>query len=334
MDISWGCNLNCIMCSARQRLDNTNRKNLSPERFKLILAQLPKLRYINFMGLGEPLMNPYFFELLDIAQSRNIKASLITNGTLLNENNIKKLNKNLVKIYVSIDGSFKQSFERIRKGANFLMVIENIRKIRKLKPKIKLCILTIIMKETLKELPEILKLAKEIDVGYVGLSHILSLSRDNDERFVNSNTNKAEYYLQKTQDLAKKYGIELISRPLQPKMRGCWQPWLDPLIMVDGNIYPCCFMDRSSRPIDTEWYSGVLINVPFCQYKMGNIFTGSFDKVWNGKDFKLLRRKIRESEKNPKVLSEKEFNLKRQNLNLEEQFSYCEVCLWRWSSAC
>jgi MoaA/NifB/PqqE/SkfB family radical SAM enzyme len=286
------------------------------------------------MGLGEPLMNPHFFELLDIAQSKNIKASLITNGTLLQENNIKKLNNNLVKIYISIDGASRKNFEEIRKGANFSNLIENIQKIRKLKPEIELCILTILMKETLKDLPELVKLSKKINVKYIGLNHILSLNQENDKRFVSSDTSEAKYYLQKAGDLAEKYKIKIISRPLHPTMRRCWQPWLAPLIMLNGDLYPCCFMDRSSKSIDTEWYSGVPIEVPFHQYKMGNIFTDSFGKIWNNEDFKLLRKKIRKFEKGSKVLSEKELNLKRQRANLKEKFSYCEICLWRWSVAC
>ncbi len=222
----------------------------------------------------------------------------------------------------------------IRKGADFTKVIENIQKVRKLKPEVKLCILTILMEETLEDLSELVEIGKKIGAREIGLSHLISMDKSYDKKFVNSKTNKAGYYLKKAEELAKKYKIKIISRPLFPKMRKCWQPWSDPLIMVNGDIYPCCFMDRSPNPIDTEWYSGVPIQVPFYQYKMGNIFTDSFEKVWNGEDFKLLRKKIRKFEKGPKVLSEKELNLKRQNLNLEEKFSYCEVCLWRWTMAC
>ncbi len=333
LDISWGCNLDCIMCSARQRVSKLSKENLSPERFEHILTQLPKLRYVSFMGLGEPLMNPHFFELLDIAQSKNIKASVITNGTLLDENNLKRLNDNLVKVYVSIDTPSPEKFERIRRGAKLSEVMENIKRLKKSKPKVNLCILVLLMKETIEDLPELVKLAKSIDVECIGVNHILSLDKHNDERLVTSDTSEAKYYLEKAEDLAKEYKIELTSRPLQPRMRQCRQPWFQPLIMLNGDIYPCCFMDRSPKPVCTEWYSGVPLEVPFHQYRMGNIFEDSFEKIWNGKDFRLLRKVIRDSENREKLTIE-EFNLRRQKINLEEKFSYCRVCLWRWSMAC
>lgn len=334
LDISWGCNINCIMCSARQRVSKLSKENLSPERFEHILIQLPKLRHISFMGLGEPLMNPHFFELLDIAQSRNIKASLITNGTLFNESNLKRLNDNLVRVYVSIDTPFPEKYERIRRGARFSEVVENMKRLKKLKPEVSLYILVLLMKETIKDLPELVKLAKDINVKHLDVNHILSLEKGNDERLVTSNTSEAKYYLEKAEDLARKYKIELTSRPLQPRMRQCWQPWFHPLIMLNGDLYPCCFMDRSPKPVCSEWYSGVPIEVPFHQYRMGNIFQDSFGKIWNNKDFRLLRKVIREAEKGPQDLSEEELNLRRQKINLEKKFSYCRVCLWRWSVAC
>lgn len=334
LDITWGCNLDCIMCSAHQRVSKSSKDNLSPERFEYILKQLPNLRYIDFMGLGEPLMNPHFFELLDIAQSKNIKASVITNGTLMDKNNLNRLKDNLVKVYVSIDSPSAEKFERIRRGAKLSEVVENIHKLKKLKPNVSLCILVVLMEDIIEDLPELIRLAKDIEADCINLNHILALDKRNDERRVASDTNKAKYYLEKTENLAKEYKIEFYPRPLQPRMRRCWQPWFEPLIMLNGDIYPCCFMDRSPKPVCTEWYSGVPIKVPFHQYRMGNIFEDSFEDIWNGKDFRLLRKIIRESEKRPKDLSEEELNLRRQKINLKEKFSYCRVCLWRWSVAC
>ncbi len=333
LDVSWECNLNCIMCSVRQRVSKLRKENLSLGRFEHILTQLPKLRHISIMGLGEPMMSPHFFELLDMAQSKNIKASVITNGTLLGENNLKRLNDNLVRVFISIDSPTPEKYEKIRRGAKLSEVVENVRRLRESKPKVGLCLLVVLMKETIEDLPELVKLAKNIGAECVGLSHIVSLDKRNDEQHVTSDTSEAKYYLEKAEAMAKEYKIGLIPRPLQPRMRPCLQPWFQPFIMVNGDVYPCTFMDRSPKPVDTEWYAGVPIKVPFHQYRMGNIFEESFDKIWNGKDFRLLRKVMRESEGGDKLTIE-ELNLRRQRVSLEETFSYCRVCLWRWSIAC
>lgn len=334
LDVTWRCNLSCIMCSARERVQKFNKEDLTPEKFEYIVTQLPKTRHIDIMGLGEPLANPHFFELLALAQSKNIEVSIIANGTLLNENNIKKFSKNLTKVSVSVDSPYPAKFDRIRKGATFSSVIENIRKLKKLRPKVRIGLLVVLMKENIEDLPELVKLAKDIGADSIGLNHILSLDKENDERRISSTTDKAEYYLQKTEDLAKKYKIKLTSRPLQPRMRRCWQPWSGPLVLLNGDVYPCCFMDRSPESVCTEWFSGVPIEIPFHQYRMGNIFEESFEKIWNDDNFKHLRKMIREAEKGPKQISTEELNIIRQKIDIKEKFAYCKVCLWRWSMAC
>ena len=106
-----------------------------------------------------------------------------------------------------------------------------------------------------------------------------------------------------------------------------------PLIMLNGDLLPCCFMDRSPYSICTEWYAGVHMDVPFHQYRMGNIFETNFKELWNNSDFRLLRKTIRDSE--TKIgLTIDNFNRKRQTVNMETKYSYCRACLFRWNAAC
>jgi len=226
-----------------------------------------------------------------------------------------------------------EKLEKIRKGVQFSKLIDNISNLKNLKPDIKLCFLAVLMKETIKDLPELVKLAKNIGIEYIGTNHILCLDKFNDERRVTSHTDKAKYYLEEAQHLAREYKIEFICRPLQPEMRTCWQPWREPLIMLNGDITPCCFMDQSSQALATEWYAGVQIGVPFHCYQMGNIFRDNFKEIWNDKDFRQIRRTLRSSRIKSELTIE-EFNLKRQAINLEDKFWYCKICLWRWSVAC
>jgi len=333
LDISWACNLDCVMCSVRERISGSNKDYLTVDNFKNILSQLPQLKFIDFMGLGEPLMNPYFFNLLDIAHAKNIKASLITNGMLLNKDSINKIKDNLVRIYISMDTPVAEKLEKIRKGVQFARLIDNIHNLKKLKPNIKLGFLVVLMQETAEDLPALVELARDIGIGYIGVNHLLCLDKFNDERRVTVSTDKAKYYLEKAEDLAGKHKIDFVSRPLQPNMRTCWQPWLEPLIMLNGDIHPCCFMDQSAESVCAEWFDGVTVRVPFNCYKMGNIFQGNFKKIWNGKDFRNLRKTLRNSE----IISELtpgELNSLRQKVTYPDKFWYCRICLWRWSMAC
>ena len=117
---------------------------------------------------------------------------------------------------------------------------------------------------------------KHIDIDSRKCEIDYSLEERNNEQLVTSNTKGVNYFLKKAEDLAEKHGISFSARPLQPTMRHCLTPWLEPYIHPNGEVYPCCFMPAPLGPIFKEWYLGTQIDVPVFQYRMGNIFKDSF----------------------------------------------------------
>ena len=333
LDISWACNLSCTMCSAQLRVSRQNRRFLAPDQFKRILEQLPRLNHIYFMGLGEPLMNPDLPEFLALARKKHITTALITNGMLLTEKMVHQFNDTLKRVSVSIDTPSPEKFKNIRKGARLTTIVENARRLHKIRPEIEIRILAVMMRETFNDLPELVKLAKQIGASAVDVSHVMALDAETDQSRITHQTPGSEDILNQAADLARESGIALLGRPLEPQMRPCLQPWLNPLIMLDGSLLPCCFMDRSASPVSTEWYGGRALDVPFQQYAMGNIFEDRFQEIWNNSEFKRIRKVIGHSEVSEK-LSIDQLNRRRQGLNSDERFAYCRVCLWRWNSAC
>jgi len=333
LDISWACNLSCTMCSAQLRVSKQNRRFLAPEQFKRILEQLPRLNHIYFMGLGEPLMNPHLPEFISLARKKHITTALITNGMLLTEKIINRLDDNLKRVSISIDTSLAEKFNAIRKGAQLSSVVENARRLKIQKPELEIRILAVMMRETFEDLPELVKLAKHIGASAVDVSHIMALDEETDNSRITLQTPQSEAILKQASELAHAYGITLLDRPLEPRMRPCLQPWLNPLIMLDGSLLPCCFMDRSPSPVNTEWYNGVPLDVAFHHYAMGNIFESSFQSIWNNSDFRRIRKVINHSEVSDQ-LTLTELNRRRESLSTDEKFAYCRVCLWRWNSAC
>lgn len=333
LDVSWACNLKCVMCSAKMRVNRESRKYLSPEQFKHILGQLPHLKRIYFMGLGEPLTNPDLIALLAAASRRRIKVSLITNGMLLRETMVRRFPDNLERISVSIDSASAEKLAEIRVGARLSIILENIRALKTIRPDVDVRILTVLMTDTIDELPEIVKLAKSVGASAVDVSHLIAMDASTDNRRITGLSEHETDAINMAEETARAEGIDFISRPLEPRMRCCIQPWLAPLIMLNGDVLPCAFMDRSADPMCPEWYAGVKLDVPFHQYRMGNLFDEPFSHIWNNKSFKQIRRTIRDSESNTSMAVDA-FNLKRRGLNPDEEFAYCRFCLVRWHCAC
>jgi len=308
----------------------TEKKFLALEQFKRILDQFPKVRAITLQGCGETLLNPDLGEMLTLNQCRNIDFTIVTNGTLLNERNINKL-KNVSSVTVSIDSANPERYKEIR-GAKLELVINNLKKLKQLKKDVKLSIQAVIMEETVESLPELIALAQNVGAEQVRLLHLEGFNQDLEKKHA-FNFDIVKNSLQKTKELARKSKVKLETPPLHPKLRNCFEPWLSPRISLEGDIYPCCYIYVSSEPTWKEYFQGVALNVPQFQYRMGNIFQDSFDKIWNGSNYKLLRKTIRKSGKHTNFSSE-QLNQTRREVDLNKKFSYCKVCLYRWGCYC
>lgn len=112
------CNLSCYFC-AREKMTR-KPMDLTLEQFNNIVQSLPAGFYITLTGNGEPLLNRNIYEMVKIASSNNIFVSIITNATALTEKNARKLIENgISRIQFSFDSIDRQTFEIIRKGANY-----------------------------------------------------------------------------------------------------------------------------------------------------------------------------------------------------------------------
>ena len=80
IEITNSCNFNCSFCLSTNR----DKRFLSVEEFDYITTEVKKYSdYIYLHVLGEPMLHPHFFELLDIAKRKDLFINLTTNGSLI-----------------------------------------------------------------------------------------------------------------------------------------------------------------------------------------------------------------------------------------------------------
>lgn len=128
------CNLQCIMCHGlASSAIRTRREGLSPlpcpydEAFADQLEPfLPYVVETDFMG-GEPFLIPVYTMLWERIATANprIKTCILTNGTILNDRIKELLGRINCWMHVSIDSVFKETYEKIRRGACYEQVMEN-----------------------------------------------------------------------------------------------------------------------------------------------------------------------------------------------------------------
>jgi radical SAM protein with 4Fe4S-binding SPASM domain len=278
------CNLKCEMC-IREKI-NVSIGTMSFKNFKTILEKLDSLSKIHISGQGEPFLNKELFDMIKYANKRGITVFFTTNGTMLTKEIIHTICKvDIGEIGISIDSTIKEKYEKIRKGANFNKVKTNIKnlvnELQKSKKKTIVSTSAVILKDNFNEIPEFIKLANSLGIKKVGFQTIQE-KKDYIDKYnsktktqVVSNFNKElKEKIKQAKKIAKKYKITVIFD--EEKSPGCIWPWRSIYITWNGNITPCCKILDYKKPY------------------FGNILKEDFWKIWNGKEYQLTRKLLKQ----------------------------------------
>jgi len=170
------CNLHCFMCGCEMARDGYRaagfkRFTLPVETFRLVVKKaFPHLSIVNPTAVGEPMMLAYFDELLAACREHSVKLELITNGMLLRGQRMHAMMPVLDSVTVSFDGATKATFDHIRTGGDFDVVLKNLeafRDLRKelgLRNQVRFSFNVTLMHENVEELPDIVRIASRLDV--------------------------------------------------------------------------------------------------------------------------------------------------------------------------
>jgi len=126
------CNLSCPYCI--RGVDKVEERDMTPDEFDHILRELlaygPAFGELALSGLGEPLMNPHFIDMLNNPLLKKFpNVFFTTNATLLTKEMIKPIIdvRVLKLINVSLQSARKAVMETLQRGAKFEEVVANIR---------------------------------------------------------------------------------------------------------------------------------------------------------------------------------------------------------------
>ncbi len=336
--ITTYCNLKCPMCS------RTNNKikniHISKEVFTKAATYFNN-KTVNIVGAGEPFMHPDIFEFIEICQSHNAGVHIVTNGTLLTEKVAKQLLQynNIQSIAFSIDG-IDNTYNKIRVGSDFNLVIDNLKRISKLRtgkyPKI---IANFVgMRSNISDLPRLIKLLGDyIDsmlvihpvcfTPNISIEHLDYNAEDIEEENYVSNT------LARSTKIATSHNVKLTLPNLIPTARGCIYPWTLPYIGIKGDVYPChMYGGGDMLKSITGYYDSIPLTCNISDNILGNIMETDFNEIWNRdkiKQFRATLNKINITSLKAKYKGNDYIDMLHRGTNI-----YCELCPSRWDCAC
>jgi len=275
-EMSNKCTLKCPLCRTgglKKYFDYINEGSMDFDIFKAGIDKLlPELERVTLYIYGEPFLNKDLFICINYAFRNKILTSISTNMMLYNEKIGRKLiESGLTEIIVSCDGLTQETYEKYRIGGNLSKLIQNVDNLISLKKKYNsknpiIIMQFIIFKHNEYEIKEYERFWKSRDVDEISFLRMTYMTKYGEKE-------------------AKR--LDLIPRnkkylPFHPygNVKKCLELYNCVTIDWNGDWYTCC---HPSGEID---------------FRIGNIVTDNFWKVWNGEKYrycrKLLKHKVDE----------------------------------------
>ena len=180
LEVTTECNFSCITCIRSSWQDALI--HMDWETFENVLKnlkELPNLESVHFGGFGEPMSHPRIFDMLGAVKNLGLRVEMITNGSFLAEENIRKLiDLELDMLFTSLDSPDEGEYNEIRQGADFQSVAQNVANLQAMKQERKvrkpeLGIEFVAMKKNYANLPKLIRMACDLKVSQIIISNLL-----------------------------------------------------------------------------------------------------------------------------------------------------------------
>jgi MoaA/NifB/PqqE/SkfB family radical SAM enzyme len=296
------CNLGCIFCWQRDTSRVSYENEVSTKRYIELVKEADGLgvKDVQITGGGEPFCRPKTtLRLMGELKKCKMRGSLITNGTLLKDKDIKNIvSIGWDEVIFSLDSPKSEihDFLRNQKGS-FDKTVNAIKRFNQYKNKPKLCIHFVLCNKNYNQLPELIELANNLNIKNVFIEPIVTVTETVDTgeklKLTKKQLKELPKFAGKAFNLCRDYHIEnnmerflelkltektnkmdKIIKESSKKSKGfnplCFEPFYNLIIRPNGRVGPCCMFD----------YSG-----EYCHHK-------SLKDIWFGKHFTKVREKL------------------------------------------
>jgi MoaA/NifB/PqqE/SkfB family radical SAM enzyme len=272
------------------------------ESFVKLLDGFEGLEELHLQGLGEPMMHPRFFDMVEEAAGRGIRVTTNSNFTLVTRTRAERLARSRLHcIHVSVDGARPESYEAIRVRGRFARVVHNLglfadARARLGAPGPRLHIVVVVMRQNLGELADIVRLARRFDAAQVFVQHLChdfgeaSLPSDyapmrqyvEEQTLLNESAERIDAAFDEASRVAAELGMDLrLPRtrvkdhpPGTPGRERCNWPWKGAYVSYQGLAMPCCMISTPDR------------------LNFGNMVEAGVAATWHGTSCEAFRRAL------------------------------------------
>lgn len=256
--VSTVCDLKCPHCM-RESLGIRENALMDPKALEPHIAAMRTARRVSLYGLGEPFLNPRFFEIVKMLKDQGAEITTSSHGMSLKpEIRERILESRLDDINISMDGATKDTFERLRVNAKWDVVTSQVTALSALRRErgapLTMNLNMTVMRSNVHEVPKMVELAARMGIESVSFSSAV-IYKESDLGNSVEGTPIFEKYMEEGRSVAAGLGIPMgfwRQKPVgwepdahDPRSAyGCSQLWSTQIIEPDGRMKLCCYIEE------------------------------------------------------------------------------------------
>lgn len=283
LELTNSCNLSCIMCGRHTK--EFQKTFFDLKWFEKLSPILDRVTEVTLFGWGEPTVHPKLRQILEYLDRFPVKKYFLTNGMLL-DRFYDQIIDTVDVLAVSLDGASQEINDRIRQGADFKKIVENLqglvaRRRRSSQKRPHINFVMTLMKDNLHELPALVELAHSLGIEEVKAVYLTAFSKDLSPQVLFDNQEKVKRVFDEAIRIAEGYDI-LVKLPyLQGEdpagdapHKPCFVGWRDFFLGSDGFVRPC--QSTAQKLFGIQEHSDIMDMWNSAEYQ---VFRGSINRM-------------------------------------------------------
>jgi MoaA/NifB/PqqE/SkfB family radical SAM enzyme len=314
VDINLKCNLRCPSCHRNHPQHAGQEWPTMPiELFVRVASELFPVAYrVMLTGGGESLLHKDIDRVLEVCKRYEVYTTIVTNGTTVTPRRAELMASAGMFTGISVDGARAETFERLRYPAKWdrlqasLQMIESARE-EAGNPGFFPHLQVVVQRDNIEELPDFVDLASSYGFELVKFSNLYAYFDELEDRVPDA-------------ELAAASFVEVFKRANARRIRIEAPDYADTVssselaALREGNSFTSGFDEAPSAKYVTGGFVkypdfvSLDCGVPFSetmitpegkvvvgccsQYQMGDLQTQAFGDIWNGEEYRELRRTV------------------------------------------
>jgi len=313
-NITMKCNLRCAMCPfyGKHAIPINTKDELSLIQIKGVINGIRRdyrrFPYLPFIGItgGEPFARSDMLSIFAYLKKRGFKFSVTTNFSLVDKEKIDRLMEiGVSDIRISVDGP-EEIHNRIRGGPVFGKIMENIKYVKSINPKMPIKLNCTISRDNFEHLDYMVNLAKQLgaDLSFQYVQFLDKYHMDLHKKVITRllggyyptkvdmdsfNEQEIDFLVSEIRQVKKLSREKKVNIYFTPELR---MEEIKPYFLdLRGYRHSnkCVFPSSSAR-INSQGFV-----FPCIDYLYGNVKEKSFSEIWNSPRARTFRKTLKES---------------------------------------